>query len=120
MSVKQEENSQIVLDNRTRGKSLRKRVPRSIHGEWAPEVNRPDPLSLLQEQDEGRIPHLLPIKYGRMIASPIAILRGSAVVMAPAALAGVNPEGLRFRRNVVRREIRRIMYLEYHLEDCVE
>jgi uncharacterized protein (DUF2252 family) len=37
---------------------------------------------LLQAQDKGRLQDLLPIKYGRMLASPFAFLRGSAVVMA--------------------------------------
>ena len=71
-----------MLDNRAKGKSLRKQVPRSSHGDWAPAADRDDPLNLLQQQDEGRIQYLLPIKYGRMLASPFAFLRGSAVVMA--------------------------------------
>jgi uncharacterized protein (DUF2252 family) len=64
------------------GKSLRKQASRSSHGEWSPAPDRPDPLTLLLEQDKGRLQHLLPIKYGRMMASPFAFLRGSAVVMA--------------------------------------
>ena len=44
----------MVLDNRAKGKSLRRQVPRSSHGEWTPAADRPDPLSLLQEQDVGR------------------------------------------------------------------
>ncbi len=71
-----------VAARRAYGKSLRKEVPRSSHGDWTPAPDRPDPLSLLQAQDEGRLQHLLPIKYGRMLASPFALLRGSAVVMA--------------------------------------
>lgn len=66
----------------TLGKRFRKQSPRSSHGEWAPAADRPDPISLLQAQDAGRLQHLLPIKYGRMMASPFAFLRGSAVVMA--------------------------------------
>ena len=73
---------QIRLDARKEGKALRKKVPRSSHGGWSPAADRPDPIALLQEQDEGRLKHLLPIKYGRMLASPFAFLRGSAVVMA--------------------------------------
>jgi uncharacterized protein (DUF2252 family) len=65
-----------------RGKSLRRQAPRSSHGEWTPAADRPDPIGLLQAQDEGRLEHLLPIKYGRMVESPFAFLRGSAVVMA--------------------------------------
>ena len=64
------------------GKGLRKQTPRSSHGDWAPATDRPDPLSLLQAQDAGRLQHLIPIKYGRMVASPFSFLRGSAVVMA--------------------------------------
>ena len=65
-----------------KGKALREKAPRSSHGEWRPAEDRPDPISLLQAQDKGRIKHLLPIKYGRMLESPFAFLRGSAVVMA--------------------------------------
>jgi len=36
---------------------------------------------LLQEQDAARLQYLVPIKYGRMVASPFAFLRGSAAVM---------------------------------------
>ena len=64
------------------GKALRKQVPRSSHGDWTPAPDRPDPIRLLQAQDKGRLQYLLPIKYGRMLASPFAFLRGSAVVMA--------------------------------------
>lgn len=79
---------------RTRAaKGLRKAVPRSSHGAWRPAPDRPDPVGLLQRQDEGRLAHLLPIKYGRMIASPFAFLRGSAAVMA-ADLAASPTTGL--------------------------
>ena len=64
------------------GKTLRDQVPRSSHSDWGPSADRPNPLDLLQAQDEGRLQRLLPIKYGRMLVSPFALLRGSAVVMA--------------------------------------
>ena len=63
------------------------------HSEWAPAADRPDPISLLQAQDVSRVQHLLPIKYGRMVESAFAFLRGSAVVMA-ADLAGTPTSGL--------------------------
>jgi len=69
-------------ERRKMGKALRQDVPLSGHSGWTPAPDRPDPISLLQAQDEGRLKHLLPIKYGRMVASPFAFLRGSAVVMA--------------------------------------
>lgn len=65
-----------------RGKALRDEVPLQSHGDWQPAPDRPNPIDLLQAQDEGRLKHLLPIKYGRMLESPFAFLRGSAVVMA--------------------------------------
>ena len=75
-------SAQSRSEHKEIGKALREKAPRSSHGEWAPAADRPDPISLLQAQDEGRIEHLLPIKYGRMLESPFAFLRGSAVVMA--------------------------------------
>jgi len=80
-------------ERRERGKSLRKEVPRSSHGIWVPSPERSDPVSLLQEQDKGRLEHLLPIKYGRMLESPFTFLRGSAAVMA-ADLASTPVTGL--------------------------
>ena len=80
-------------DQLIRGKEKRKLIPRSAHGKWAPAPDRPDPISLLQAQDAGRIQHLLPIKYGRMVASPFAFLRGSATVTA-ADLATMPSSGL--------------------------
>ena len=78
---------------RQQGKELRKEVPRSSHGEWTPAADRPDPIGILQAQDVGRVQRLLPIKYGRMVASPFAFLRGSAAVMA-ADLANTPTSGI--------------------------
>ena len=72
---------------------LRKQAPRRSHGTWTPAADRADPIALLQAQDTGRIEQLLPIKYGRMVASPFAFLRGSAAVMA-ADLAATPVTGL--------------------------
>jgi uncharacterized protein (DUF2252 family) len=77
-----------------RGKALREKVPRGSHAEWSPPKNRPDPVSLLEKQAEGRLPDLVPVRYGRMLASPFAFLRGSAIVMA-ADLAGTPTTGIR-------------------------
>jgi uncharacterized protein (DUF2252 family) len=80
-------------EHKKMGKALRKQVPRSSHGDWSPAADRPDPISLLQEQDKTRLQHLVPIKYGRMLESPFAFLRGSATVMA-ADLAGSPVTGI--------------------------
>jgi uncharacterized protein (DUF2252 family) len=71
-----------LKQRRGMGKSLREKVPREIHATWDPPAQRRDPIEILRSQDEGRLDHLLPIKYGRMVASPFAFLRGSAAVMA--------------------------------------
>lgn len=69
-------------DRKAQIKTLRELSPRKSHSRWAASPDRADPISLLQAQDQGRIKQLLPIKYGRMLESPFAFLRGSAVVMA--------------------------------------
>jgi uncharacterized protein (DUF2252 family) len=81
-------------DNKEKGKAIRQQVPRTSHGDWVPAPDRPDPISLLQDQDKIRIQSLVPIKYGRMLESPFAFLRGSAVVMtsdlAASPATGIN------------------------------
>lgn len=81
-----------VLDHPTRlspprdraeaGRAARARVPREAHGEWSPPAGRADPVELLQTQAVSRVPELVPIRYGRMLASPFAFYRGAALVMA--------------------------------------
>jgi uncharacterized protein (DUF2252 family) len=62
------------------GKDARSAVPRSSHGEW--EAAARDPLRILTRQDESRVAELVPIRHGRMLASPFAFFRGAAAVMA--------------------------------------
>ena len=73
---------QARQEARRAGGALRRRVARSAHAGWSPPADRPDPVSLLEAQARSRIPELMPIHYGRMIASPFGFLRGSAIVMA--------------------------------------
>ena len=56
--------------------------PRRSHANWTPAPDRPDIVDTLAASNEGRIPELVPIRTGRMLASPFAFLRGSAAVMA--------------------------------------
>jgi uncharacterized protein (DUF2252 family) len=72
-----------TVDERLRqGKIARQRVPRSSHGEFAPAADRPDPVTLLEQQAVSRVPALVPIRYGRMLNSPFAFYRGAARIMA--------------------------------------
>lgn len=64
------------------GRALRAAVPRRAHAEWTVAADRRDPVAVLQAQDATRRADLLPIRYGRMVASPWSFLRGSAAVMA--------------------------------------
>ncbi|MGW0631802.1 DUF2252 domain-containing protein [Streptomyces sp. NPDC002758] len=80
-------------DRVDRGKAARKRVSRSAHALWLPPVDRRDPVAVLDRQCRDRLPELLPIRYGRMAASPFAFLSGAAAVMA-ADLAGQPHTGL--------------------------
>jgi len=64
------------------GRGLREKAARKSHAVWKAPANRPDPIRLLIESDAGRIPKLLPIRYGRMRQSPFAFLRGAAALMA--------------------------------------
>lgn len=64
------------------GRSLRKQVPRSSHGEWDPGPDRPDPVALLEGQNEDRLQPLVPVRRGRMSASAFTFYRGAARIMA--------------------------------------
>ncbi|HTT25845.1 MAG TPA: DUF2252 domain-containing protein [Thermoplasmata archaeon] len=76
------------------GKALRRRVPRSSHAEWRAPADRPDPVGLLEASNRNRVPKLVPIRLGRMAASPFGFLRGSAGLMAR-DLAGTPSTGIR-------------------------
>jgi hypothetical protein len=76
-----------------RGKAARRSVPREAHAQFAPQPDRADPVGLLERQAETRLPELLPIRYQRMLGSPLAYLRGAALAMA-ADLDGTPSTGL--------------------------
>jgi len=65
-----------------RGKAARSEVPRSSHAAWDAPSGRSDPVGLLEEQAKSRVQELVPIRYGRMLASPFAFYRGAAYLMA--------------------------------------
>jgi uncharacterized protein (DUF2252 family) len=76
-----------------RGKALRAAVPRERHAEFSPAPDR-GPLALLEAQARTRVPELVPVRYGRMLASPFSYFRGAALPMA-ADLAQTPATGLR-------------------------
>ncbi len=81
-------------DSAAVGKAARSRAARSAHAEWEPAADRADPVEILEAQASTRVAELVPIRYGRMAATPFAFYRGAAAVMA-ADLARTPASGLR-------------------------
>jgi uncharacterized protein (DUF2252 family) len=65
-----------------RGKTMRKEVGRSHHAQFDLPSDRPDPVTILEDQAKTRVADLVPIRYGRMLNSPFAYFRGAAAPMA--------------------------------------
>ena len=76
-----------------RGKAARSAVPRDSHAVYGPPADRPDPVGLLERQAATRLPDLVPVRYGRMLASPFSYFRGAALSMT-ADLAATPVSGL--------------------------
>jgi uncharacterized protein (DUF2252 family) len=64
------------------GKALRKTCPRSSHVQTILGQGERDALALIEESDKDRVEQLLPIRFTRMVESPFAFFRGSAIVQA--------------------------------------
>ena len=69
-------------DRRAAGLAARERTPRSAHSGWEPAADRPSPVAVLEAQNAGREPDLVPVRHGRMLVSPFTFYRGAAEVMA--------------------------------------
>jgi len=64
------------------GRDARRRCPRSSHAPARRVRHDRDPVELLIESDRGRLPELIPVRHSRMLESPFAFFRGSAVIQA--------------------------------------
>jgi uncharacterized protein (DUF2252 family) len=71
-----------LTERAAKGKAARADVPRRAHEVWEASPDRPDPVSLLEEQAKTRVAELVPIRYGRMLVSPFSFFRGAAYIMA--------------------------------------
>ncbi|MGW4113105.1 DUF2252 domain-containing protein [Actinosynnema sp. NPDC004786] len=65
-----------------RGRELRAAVGHEAHRELALAPDRPSVVEFVHASNEGRLPGLVPLRVGRMLASPFAFFRGSAGLMA--------------------------------------
>jgi uncharacterized protein (DUF2252 family) len=71
-----------VLERAAAGRAARTAARRGDHAAWEPPAGRRPPVELLLEEGADRIRELLPIRHGRMLASPFAFFRGAAALMA--------------------------------------
>ncbi|CAD5107337.1 DUF2252 domain-containing protein [Zestomonas carbonaria] len=80
-----------LKERRKRGKAARDKCPRNIHAHPG-NIDR-DPLPLIEASSTGRVRSLVTLRHGRMLASPFAFYRGSALLQAH-DLAGTPNMGL--------------------------
>jgi uncharacterized protein (DUF2252 family) len=64
------------------GREQRVRAPRTSLSHWDPAVRRADAIDLVAAGNAGRVEALVPVRIGRMAATPFSFLRGAAAVMA--------------------------------------
>jgi uncharacterized protein (DUF2252 family) len=65
-----------------RGQKTRKHLSRKALGVFDPKKRGFNPVDVLINSTSNRLPELLPLKYGRMAASPFAFFRGAVSIMA--------------------------------------
>jgi len=68
-------------------------VPLDSHEAFSRAPGQPGPIALLEEQAVSRVPELVPVRYGRMLASPFSYYRGAALPMTQ-DLSGTPVTGL--------------------------
>ena len=71
-----------VDQRQARGDAARDLTPPGAHAGWSPAPGRPDPVTLLEQQNRTREPDLVPVRHGRMMVSPFTFYRGAARIMA--------------------------------------
>ncbi|GAA3848343.1 DUF2252 domain-containing protein [Saccharothrix violaceirubra] len=71
------------------GRALRSQVDHAAHRAMSLAADRPSVVDYVEASNEGRLPDLVPLRIGRMLASPFSFFRGSAGLMAGDLAAGV-------------------------------
>ena len=69
-------------ERRERGKALRDQCPRTSQAEYKPRATTDDPIKLITDSDEDRLPSLVPLRYERMSESAFKFFRGTAAIQA--------------------------------------
>ena len=62
------------------GRAQRRNMARPAHADVGTPAR--SVVKILEHSNQGRLEHLVPIRYGRMLHSPFAFMRGAAAVMA--------------------------------------
>ena len=93
MSVTASPHHLSLEERRAIGRAARARLPRKDAGDWNSDGRGHDALRTVLAQNAVRAPDLVPIRHGRMAASPWTYFRGAAAVMA-ADLASRPDSGL--------------------------
>ena len=71
-----------VRERTAAGRERRNQVPVTSHARWGPAPGRQDPVALIEQQNLTRDADLVPVRHGRMLASPFTFFRGTAGLMA--------------------------------------
>lgn len=71
-----------VAERAARGLAAREACPPGEQGYFGPRPDGVGPVAVLLAQAESRVPDLVPVRHGRMLASPFAFYRGAAAMMA--------------------------------------
>jgi hypothetical protein len=65
------------------GKYLRGKCSRASHGKFIlGQGEKRDIVALIEASNEDRLENLIPIRHGRMLQSPFAFFRGTALIQA--------------------------------------
>jgi hypothetical protein len=81
-------------EEQSAGKALRAACPRKAHATWKTPSDRRDAVALILAAEKDRVPHLLPLRHGRMARSAFTFYRGAALTMA-SDLASTPTSGIR-------------------------
>lgn len=73
-----------------RGRALRSTVDFDDHRAMSLAADRPSVLEFMHTSNAGRLEELVPLRVGRMLASPFSFFRGAAGLMAGDLAAGVS------------------------------
>ena len=96
MGEKAEEAAALAFGQRVdaaevaaRGRALRDQVGHEEQGVLSLAADRPGAVEFVEASNAGRLAELVPLRVGRMVASPFSFFRGAAGLMAADLAAGV-------------------------------